>query len=375
MTSPGDRRRTRSVKWDLLAGPGNLPFTIADMDFASPPGLRPALSRALAQSTWGYTYQDPAVLEAVAGWYADRHQVAVSPRRVLTAAVPPKVMLRAVLAALGCAGRTVVVEPPVYGGFHSATTAVGADWVAVPLVADGGYERDLDALDAALRTHQPRALLLCSPQNPLGRVWTAGELDDLLRLCARHGVAVVSDEVHADLVLDPDRTHLPATAVPSGAEVVVVSSPGKAFNVSGVPSAYVVGGDDAVTRAVRDQLGTWGLHPGSLITDAMLVHLYTEGADWLDQLVVRLRDCRATLLAGLATVPGVTVVPPSAGFLAWVDCRGLDVAGPADGWFAERGVRVMAGSEFGAGYDDFVRWNFAADPALLRRAVARLAGG
>ncbi|NBE84042.1 aminotransferase class I/II-fold pyridoxal phosphate-dependent enzyme [Micromonospora rubida] len=343
------------------------------MDISSPPGLGPALSRALAQSTWGYTYQDPAVLEAVTAWYADRHRVTVAPNHVLTAALPPKVTLRAVLAALGCGGRTVVVEPPVYGGFRNAAAAVGASCVPAPLsLVDGTYRRDLAALDAVLRRHRPRAILLCSPQNPLGRVWDAVELDELLRLCAGHGVAVVSDEVHSDLVLDADRTHTPAISVRSGAEVVIVSSPGKTFNVSGVPSSFVIGGDEAVTRAVRGQLNTWGVHPGSLVTDAMMVHLYTAEAAWLDQLVAELRRLRATLLAELATVPGLTVMRPTAGFLAWIDCRGLDPSGPAGRWFAERGVDVVGGTEFGSGYDGFVRWNYATDPTLLRAAVERL---
>ncbi|MGW1060759.1 aminotransferase class I/II-fold pyridoxal phosphate-dependent enzyme [Micromonospora rubida] len=343
------------------------------MDISSPPGLGPALSPVLGQSTWGYTYQDPAVVDAVTAWYADRHRVTVAPDRVLTAALPPKVMLRAVLAALGCGGRAVVVEPPVYGGFRNAAAAVGASCVPAPLsLVDGTYRRDLAALDALLRRHRPRAILLCSPQNPLGRVWDAAELDELLRLCAGHGVAVVSDEVHSDLVLDADRTHTPAVSVRSGAEVVIVSSPGKTFNVSGVPSAFVIGGDEALTRAVRGQLNTWGVHPGSLITDAMMVHLYTAEAAWLDRLVAELRRLRATLLAELATVPGLTVMRPAAGFLAWVDCRGLDTSGPADRWFAERGVDVVGGTEFGSGYDGFVRWNYATDPALLRAAVERL---
>jgi len=279
-----------------------------------------------------------------------------------------------VLRALVGPGDAVVVSPPVYGPFFSWVEEVRARLVEAPLRlhADGTWRLDLDALADAFR-QRPRAYVLCSPHNPVGRVHDADELAAVARLAAEHGVTVVADEIHAPLVL-PGATFTPFLTVPGGAEVgVSLVSASKAFNLAGLKCAAVVTASDAMA-AVAARLpphGRWRVgHLGLLATVAALA----DGDPWLDALVETLDLRRRQLVTVLAErLPQVRWSPPEATYLAWLDCRALGEGTVPHELFRDRGrVGLEPGPVFGTPGSGWVRLNFGTSAEILDEAVTRM---
>jgi len=242
--------------------------------------------------------------------------------------------------------------------------------VAVPLVRTVTTDAlDLDAIDTALASGA-RAVLLCNPHNPTGRVFTRDELGALATVVERHGARVVADEVHAPLVYD-GATHVPYASVSdaTAAHTVTITSASKAFNLAGLKCAQVVTSNHADAQRWRERK-VFEVAGPTPIGIAASTAAYAEGGPWLDALVTYLaanRDRLGDLLA--RHLPGLTWHRPEATFLAWLDCSGLGRDDPAR-WFLDRaGVALSDGPAFGAGNEQMVRLNFATSGALLGRIV------
>jgi cystathionine beta-lyase len=266
---------------------------------------------------------------------------------------------------------TVVISPPVYPPFFDWAPEAGAQLREVPLTAE--FRLDLPALEAAFAAH-PAVYVLCNPHNPVGRVHTHDELAALVRLAKLYGVTIISDEIHAPLVL-PGAQFTPLLSVPGAARVAVsVVSASKAFNLAGLKCAAVVTGDPAlaalVERFPRDVRWRTG-HLGVLAT----VAAYTDGDAWLDDLLTALAARRAQLGEQLRTrLPKVSWQPPEATYLAWLDCRALGEDNEPRELFLSRGrVGLEPGTRFGARGAGFVRLNFGTSADILDEATARMA--
>jgi len=385
------RRRT-SEKWRHYGG-DVLPVFVAEMDVDTPPPVAAALRRALADGDTGYQagarYQ-----RAFADFAAARWGWEIDVRRTVTTAG----VMHGALALVGLLtrpGGAVVVNTPVYPPFLDHPRAAGREVLAVPLTATGRL--DLEATErvfAAAAARGPAVYLLCSPHNPTGTVHTREELAGVVTLARRHGVAVVSDEIHAPL------SHAPFTPLLTVADdAYSLVSASKAWNLAGLPASIVVAGAAAPRRLGElpsFERGT-GSHLGVIAHSAAL----EEGTAWLDALLVSLAERRRLLGELLAEhLPEVRWQPPEATYLAWLDCRellarepgsveaggseprsGEAAAGdPAGGepvtepsrLFLERGrVALSPGGAFGA--PGFARLNFATSPEVLTQAVRRMA--
>src|SRR3954468_22914677 len=368
-----DLRRAGSVKWTYGAD-GELPAWVAEMDVRPCRAIQEAIREAVERGTFGYPPLDtrPAGLpQALAAFACDRYGWSVDEDLV----VPCGDVMSGVRFAVEtlCEPAPVVVPVPSYRPLLDVVGLTGRRLVPVPAL-DGDRRLDVAAIDAAF-TAGARTLLLCSPHNPLGRVGTRPELEALRDVVLRHGARVVSDEIHAPLVL-PGARHTPYALLEGTAEhVTTVTSASKAWNTPGLKCPQIV----TVTPADRDALAAAphvANHGLGSLGIAATVAAYTTGRPWLDAVVAELARRREELAALLADrLPHVRWTPPEGTYLAW-----LEVPGDIDPAVQARAAGVLVsqgpefGAEFGAAFAPFTRLVFATSAERLRRIVDRLAG-
>jgi cystathionine beta-lyase len=370
--SDAELRRRGGLKWTLPA-PGVLPAWVAEADVAPAPVVTAAVRRAVEAGDFGYPVPDDAsgLPEALSGYAARQWAWDVDPARVVvTADVMTGVLLA--LVAL-CDDAPVVVPTPAYPPFLAVVPQSGRQLVPVPLDPDASRATlDLDAIDAAL-AQGARTVLLCNPHNPWGRAFSPEELAALLEVVRARGARVVSDEIHAGLVL-PGAAHVPLLSLPGAADAVTtVVAASKAWNVPSLKCAQIVCGNDADVRALRALPLVYNHGTSSLGIHAS-VAAYTGGQPWLDAWVQRLgdnRDLFAELVA--AELPRARVRTLEATYLAWLDLRAYGHDDPAAAALERGKVMVNDGRDFGPGGAGHVRVNLATSPERVERILGRLA--
>ncbi len=363
--------KRKSHKWREYP-PDVLPAFVAEMDFMVAEPIAAAVRDALAIGDTGY----PHVGElggAFASFAAQRLGWTVNPERVFPI---PDVMtgIAEVLMAITPPGSGVVLNPPVYGPFFIRPGYIGRRVVEAPLLraGDGSYHLDFDALDSALAQPDVSAYLLCSPHNPLGRVWTSDQLLTIADLCQRHDVELLVDEIHAPLVL-PGAVHVPFASLdhPMAERAYTFNSASKGWNIAGLKCGITVAGSQASADLLTERWeALLASHHGVLAS----VAAFSKSLDWLDAVLAQLDENR-TLLAGLLAtqLPEVGYVPGAASFLAWLDCRKLGLGDdPAAHFLAKGRVALAAGPFFGAQGAGFARLNIGTSPELVAEAVRRM---
>lgn len=362
-------RRRRTVKWSLY-GPDVLAAWVAEMDFDVAPPVRAAVLEAVEREDFGYVEADLSVLTtACSSFLASAHGWDVPATRIF----PVADVLGGIAGALEVfvpAGAPVVVPSPAYPPFFDVVALGGHPVVEVPMVV-GGRRRslDLDAIDAALAAGA-RAVLLCNPHNPTGRVFEHEELSALADVVDGHGARVVADEVHGHLA-HPGATYVPYASVSdaSADHAVTITSASKTWNLAGLKCAQVITTNHADAARWR-RLPVFGVAGPTPIGVAASTAAYGFGGSWRTGLLDQL-DHRRHLLGELLAeeLPGVDYRAPEATFLAWIDCRGLGLDDPADRFLRQGGVAVSDGPPFGRGNDQFIRLNFGTSAELLERIV------
>jgi len=368
------RQRT-SEKWRTYPE-DVLPSFVAEMDFDLARPIIDAVTESMAASDAGYGHIG-RLGEAFAGFAASRLGWSPDPARIFAI---PDVMtgITEMITALTPPGSGVVISPPVYSPFFFRVGFAGRRVVEAPLRRrdDGGYELDAESLDRALSEDGVSAYILCSPHNPVGRVWTAQELTTVAGLCHARGVLVLVDEIHAPLVL-PGAAQVPFLSLdhPVTARTIAFTSASKGWNIPGLKCGLAIAGSPELATVLTER---WeALAPGLLGVHAS-VAAFEQATGWLDALLAQLDRNRALLARLLAgQLPQIRYRPPEASFLAWLDCRELGGAlgggdDPAAG-FLERGrVALAAGTGFGAQGRGFARLNMGTTEPLLAEAVRRM---
>jgi cystathionine beta-lyase len=366
-------RRRRSVKWRFKE-PDVLPLWVAEMDVRLAEPIRHALAELVERSDTGYVTWD-GLAEAYAAFAARRWRQELDPGRMF---VVPDVMwgIFEVLLVATEPGDRVVINPPVYAPFFATVAHARRRLVEVPLARDpdGVYQLDLAGLERAFAAGA-RAYLLCSPHNPVGRVWMRAELEAVAALADRYGVLVLVDEIHGPLVYRPYRFVPFATLeAPAAREAISFVSASKAWNLAGLKCALAVAGS-ARGAALLAGMGEEVAYGAGLLGAVANTVAFDQGEPWLEELLVALRANRGHLGGLLAEhLPAVRWRPEDvqASYLAWLDCSPLGLDDPA-GVFEQRGrVAFEPGPLFGTGGEGFVRLNFATSPAILDEAVRRM---
>jgi len=370
--TPVNRRGTDCLKWDTCDD-DVIPLPVADMDFVAPEPVLRALQERLNHGVFGYSREPAELREVVVARLWERYGWEVSPEAL--------VFLPGVIAGFNLAcravapvGSGVLMQPPIYPPILGAPANHGLRRLEAPLArdADGRYQVDWGTFDRlAAEAH---LFILCNPHNPVGRVFTRGELEQLAEVCLRHDLTVCSDEIHCDVIYRGHH-HVPLASVHPeiGRRTITLMAPSKTFNIPGIHCAFAVITDPKLReRYSQARAGLVGV-PGVLGYTAGLA-AYRDGDEWLCQALAYLEANRDYLAEYVANrLPGVTMSPVEGTFLAWLDCRESGIEGsPAQFFLKKARVALGEGAGFGKPGVGFARLNFACPRVTLAEGLERM---
>ena len=376
-----DRLGTGCEKWDALeqnfGRPDLISMWVADMDFSAPQPVLDALADRIAHGAFGYQQIPEGWKRAIVDWELARHRNVADPSwiRYVPGVVPALFWLVNLLTEPGDA---CLIQTPVYYPFESAVADTGRTLVTYDLVNENGlYRIDFDGLEQTILKNQVRLFILCSPHNPVGRVWTEGELRRIWEICNRHGVFVLADEIHRDLVLGT-APFVPYAAVaedPSG--FITLASASKTFNLASLTNAFVLIPDAKIRErydaAIKRSHPGGGNHLGFVATETA----FRSGVPWLEALLVQLRRNADVLRERLSQgVPEIVLSPLQGTYLQWVDMRGLLPAEELEPFLRDVcRVAVNYGDWFGPAGTGFIRINLATPQWRVEAVADRIVEG
>ena len=375
-----DRRGTHSAKWDMMkavygvAPDDGIPMWVADMDFRPPQAVQDALQDMLDTGVYGYFGDDSKYLAAIQWWMKTRHGWDVDPAHVFN--------VHGLVNGTGLCvqaftepGDNVVLFTPVYHAFARVIRASGRNVLECPLAeVDGRMTMDFAAYNA-LMTGREKMVVLCSPHNPGGQVWSVEELRSVAEFARRHDLVLVSDEIHNDLVMPGHKHTVMPLAVPEIADRLVMMTAGtKTFNLAGVHTGNVIIADPKLRQTFASTALGLGISPNAFGMVAMTAAYSPDGAAWVDALCDYLDGNRRILEEGIAKIPGVRVRELQATYLVWVDFSNTGMDATEIQRRVEKDARIAAnhGESFGKGGESFLRFNVATPRARIIEAVERL---
>lgn len=370
-----DRRGTESVKWDAVSerwGRNDLlPMWVADMDFRTPPFVMEALRKRLEHEVLGYTFACEEWYTSIINWLQNRHGWKVK-REELT--FMPGIV-RGLAFAIQCfteKGDKVMVMPPVYHPFFLVTEKNKREVVYSPLVLrDGQYYIDFDRFRKDIQGC--KLLILSNPHNPGGRVWTREELEQIAEICYESKTLVISDEIHADLTLPPYQ-HITFALVSEKARQnsLVFMSPSKAFNMPGLASSYCIIENKEICRCFQEYMEASELSEGHLFAYLSVAAAYSNGTEWLDQVLAYIQSNIDFTDAFLSEyIPDIKMIRPQASYLVFLDCRtlGLNQKELVDLFVDGAHLALNDGTMFGKEGEGFMRLNVACPRSVLEKAL------
>ncbi|WP_322866747.1 MalY/PatB family protein [Aquicoccus sp. G2-2] len=374
-----DRQGTHSVKWDMMEKIYGVPadegisMWVADMDFRPPECVQTALGKALDHGIYGYYGDDSGYRAAIAWWMKERHGWTIEPEWIFTThgLVNGTAMC---VDTWTQPGDGVVLFTPVYHAFAKVIKANGRRVVECPMVLrDGRYEMDFDSYGALLDGRE-KMVVLCSPHNPGGRVWSPAELGEVAAFAKKHDLILVSDEIHHDLVM-PGQTHTPMALI-EGVEdrLVMMTATTKTFNIAGSHVGNVIIPDETLRGQFGARMMGLGISPNSFGLHMAEAAYSPEGAAWVDALCAYLDGNRKIFDAGVNAIPGLRSMPLQSTYLAWVDFAGTGMSPEDFTARVEKGAKIAAnhGPTFGSGGESFLRFNLATPRSVVEQAVTRL---
>jgi cysteine-S-conjugate beta-lyase len=377
-----NRAGTASLKYDgrqaMFGSAEVIPLWVADMDFAAPPGVTRALAERVSHPVYGYTVYPDSLYESLIAWLRRRHGWEVQREWiVMCPGVVPS--LHAAVMAFAERGGSVIVQPPVYFPFFSAVTGTGRQLIHNPLrLRDGRYSIDFDHLEQCAAG--ARLLLLCSPHNPVGRVWSRQELEYILKIARKHDLVVFSDEIHADLIYAGNKHHtlsmLAGTLGESGPNIITAVAPSKTFNIPGLNLSTLIVPDPECRRALIQAFDTMHVSASNPFSIVAFEAAYREGEAWLDELLIYLRQTRDYVAEYLAThLQEIRLIEPEGTYLLWLDCSalktglGINDAQLRHFFVHEAGVGMSPGTLFGDAGSGFMRMNIGAPRHIIKTAL------
>ncbi|MGV0243263.1 MalY/PatB family protein (plasmid) [Klebsiella aerogenes] len=378
-----DRHDTGSVKWDFIErhfGDGAaklLPMWVSDFDFTCPPVVQQALHQRVDHGIFGYSERPPAYFDALIAWSAARHQLTVKQEWVCSVeGVVPGLSL--LVQMLSQPGDGVVVQGPYYGSFAKVINLNGRRLLENPLREEGdaGYRMDLEQLEALFRAERPPLMILCNPHNPTGRCWSKEELQQLLTLCEKYSVIVISDEIWADLLL-PGETF---TSVLHLYErwhnrVIAATSASKTFGLSSLRISNFLIPDPVLRDVFMRRLDAHGLDVFNALSVRAATAAWQEGGPWLDELLAYLAENRRWFgEQAAAHLPWAKITPAQGTYLLWIDCRKLNLSDEQLKWVMAdvASIAPSMGCGFGPGGSGFIRLNLGCPRAYLEKALEGL---
>jgi len=376
-----DRTGTDSVKWSKkflgqnFNNENALPLWVADMEFEAPKPVVDALVQRAAHGIFGYGEKQDDFYDAIIGWQARRNDWHIEKDWILYS--PGIVTALNFIVELYCRrGDNVIIQSPVYYPFYNVVESNGCNVALNPLVnKDGRYEMNFDELEKLAADEKTTMMILCSPHNPVGRVWKDDELRRVAQICKKHGVLVVADEIHSDLIYKPHKhTVFAKIAEEEGIKCIVCNAPSKTFNLAGVQISNIIIPDYEMRKKLYKRFMQIGFEPSSFATVAQTA-AYNEGEEWLEQLMEYLEGNADFIAEYLEeNLPKIKYVKPEGTYLAWLDFSeyGFSVEELRKLMRLEAGLALDDGIIFGEEGAAFQRINFACPRVQLEEAMDRL---
>ena len=375
-----DRVGSHCAKWDMMEKLYGVPaqtglaMWVADMDFRPPQVVQNAVEAMADHGLYGYFGDDSKYIAAIQWWMKTRHGWDVAKDTIITTHGLVNGTGLCV-DAFTAPGDGVVLLTPVYHAFARVISGAGRQVVECKLAHSAGrYEMDFATWDAQM-TGTEKMLVLCSPHNPGGRVWTEAELKGVADFCVRHDLILVSDEIHHDLVFAGQKHHIMANVAPEIADrLVMMTASTKTFNIAGCHTGNVIIADPKLRARFNERMNALGISPNAFGMHMVTAAYSPEGAEWLDELMAYLDGNRQIFDAGIDAIPGLRSMSLEATYLAWVDFTDAGMTAPE---FIDRvekaaGIAANYGPSFGAGGETFLRFNIATTRANIIDAVARM---
>ena len=374
---PVNRRNTHSLKWDVKER--ELPMWVADMDFQTAPEIQEAIRERAAHGVFGYSIVPEEWYQAYMGWWEKRHHFSMEKEWLVfcTGVVPA---ISSMVRKLTTAGENVLVQTPVYNIFFNSIVNNGRNIAESPLRYDGNtYRMDFEDLERKLSDPQTTLMILCNPHNPVGRIWSREELEQVGELCRKYHVTVISDEIHCDLT-SPGQEYIPFASVSENCKNTSITcmAPTKAFNLAGLQTAAVAVPNPNLRHKVWRGLNTDEVaEPNSFAVEAA-VAAFMKGEAWLDSLREYIQENKNFVENFLKKEDlHIRLVPSQATYLLWLDCREMHgSAGEFTQYLREHtGLYLSEGKQYGENGSSFIRMNIACSRSRLEDGLERLAEG
>lgn len=370
-----ERTNTHSVKWSYPQE-DVIPMCIADMDFQVSPAIVEALQKKAAHGIYGYTTFSDRYFDSIIGWWDKQYGIKIQKEWI---SFSPGIIpgINVLLSVLTEPGDAVILQDPVYYPFYSTIEAHGCTVLKNTLLYENGrYEMDFDDLEEKARSSKAKVLILCSPHNPVGRVWTKEELERVASIAKEHDLWIISDEMHGDLVFEGHR-HLPfIQADPSVRDrTIVCSAPSKTFNIAGLQTSILMIPNKELQLHYQEKLTSFGLMRPNVFGIEGTIAAYEEGTPWLEELRMVLEDNKQYVLNYIKEyMPELQAIQPEATHLIWIDCQKLGMSGEElCAFFLEKArVKFDEGFKFGETGSSFIRMNIACPKERIDMALRRM---
>ncbi|WP_226580155.1 MalY/PatB family protein [Halobacillus litoralis] len=374
------RKGTRSVKWDmaedLYQDKEVLPMWVADMDFKTPEPVIKALKERVDHGIFGYTLPDDDLKTEIKDWLQKRHSWETDTEWItFSPGVIPS--LHMIVQSLTEIGDNILIQTPVYPPFYSVVRDHGRHIVKNPLVyEDGRYEIDFQDFERKIKENEVTMFILCNPHNPVSRVWTREELEKMSQICVKHGVRIVADEIHADLIFSGNK-HIPIASLSEEVNHLTTTclSPTKTFNLAGLQASYLITANMDDKKKVDKQFKNQGMMMLNTLGITAMETAYKHGEQWLEELKQVLEEHRDYVIDRIhKETDAIKVIPAEGTYLIWLDCRELGMSHNELKAFMQKEAKVGMndGGSFGEEGKGFMRLNIAAPRSTLEEGVTRI---
>ena len=365
-----DRHGTNSVKWDYFDD--DIPMWVADMDFMVAPAIQEAILKRANHPVYGYTIVPDELFDAYIHWWDRRYDLKMS-RQDMAYSMGVMPSISSMIRCLTDVGDEILIQSPVYHVFYYYVEDNNRKVLENELINENGeYKIDFDDLDEKMS--KVDLMILCNPQNPIGKIWSREDLDKIHELSVKHDVIVISDEIHCDLT-DPGIKYNPFK---SADNVIRCLSPSKSFNIAGFQSSIVHTTNSELLDKIKTQMHIDNSDSCNVFATTAVIAAYDESEDWFEELKEVLYENKQIVKQYLAEeLPVVKLVDCDATYLLWLDCSALNVPSEVlSGFLREnQGLFLSAGIDFGKCGDNFLRMNIACPQKLLKEGLARLKAG
>ncbi|MER2079336.1 MalY/PatB family protein [Psychrobacillus psychrotolerans] len=374
-----NRRNTYSAKWDMLEQVYSinnasevLPMWVADMDFAIPSVIIEALQTRMEHPVFGYSMAPEETKSSLTKWVADKHQVTIQNEWIMfrQGVIPG---IAEVIEAFTEVGDKVLIHTPVYPPFTTIPTNLGREVVTSQLIEmDNSYEMDWDSFENCLK-NDVKAFILCNPHNPGGKVWSKGDLTKMAALCQQYNVLVLSDEIHSDLIFEPNK-HTPLLNVAEDPNnIITFFAPTKTFNLAGIQAAAMVVPDEQKRKVLENLAMSRGYMGLNIFSLTALQTAYEQGGPWLEELLEVLTVNMDYVIEHLSKLDGIKVSKPEGTYLVWIDYRGTGLSEKEmmDRLLTVGKLALEPGSKYGKAGEGFLRMNLACPLSTVQDGVER----